>query len=755
MSRRTRRPLLLLVPIWVCGTITGLCGGCHCQESTATTLRQVQELEARRVRPGSRLLRGLQHRDPAVRARVALALGRIGVTSGEVLDQLERRLSDRSAAVRRSAVFALRLLVLDTPTALGQRALARRVAPRLLARLAREQDRGCRQELLRSLGWVTPTSGHAPEHGRALARALTGALKRPAERRAALDALAVHGAVRLTPALGEALVGAMSSVPLADRALVAMVVAKAGGTRNKTLLRALRRAGESRDPSLARWATRAVSRSGASPDTIDWLALRFGDHRPEVQIAAAEGLAGAGADSRERLARLLLLSWRSVSANHFRLTGPQLQPVLRSLDLLAGGSCGPDTRATARQLLELTDATDSAVSYGKKEALAVDLVHCAAARLADLCSGELTFTPRCGTVGAEWMTRDMRRAVVARTVVGLGLAGKGSTWQVEQLATLAGDDDPLVQAAALAALGKVRVSPAERDSVERLLKRALEQRDPRPLAAAAGALVELRDRLGQKGMGKLEQLLLRALGEQTAPAAACQIARALGKLRGQAREALAMARRSPLQVRGIRQCAVRDLEPPKGGPLLGATGSGASPQRSPEVPAERKGREEQPLPKRLKVVTTRGVVWLRLLTDEAPETVRRLAALLEHRRYRGARIRWSEPLARLEVPAGEPAGAKAPSIPCELSPSLFERGSVGLALPAGRDSSRGGLVLCLERRPELDGRITRVAEVEGEGLAVLRRLLPGDRINGIYIQRPERPERPEHPERPGSRPKRR
>jgi hypothetical protein len=703
-----------------------LCCGCRCRESTATTLRQVQELEARRDLSGPQLLRGLQHRDPAVRARVALALGRIGVTRGQVIDQLERRLSDPSATVRRSATFALRLLVLDTPVALGQQALARRVSRKLLSRLARERDSGCRGELMRSLGWIG-SKEHAPELGRALA----ASLKPPAERQAALEALVAWKAVRLTPALVEGLSASMASRSTEEQTLVAMVVVRAGGTKHDALFKALRRAGEAEEPTLARWATRAVYRSDTSKDTIDWLARQFRDHRPVVQIAAAEGLAQAGADSKERLARLVLLLWRSVSANHFRLTGPQLRPVLRSLDLLSSGPCGPDTDAAAKQLLELTDVTDSTVSYDKKEGLAVDLVHCAAARLADQCSGELGFTPRCGTAKSEWMTRGMRKALVARTIASSAMSEKkGPAWQVEQLAALAGDVDPLVQAAALAALGRVRVKAAEGERVAKLLTTGLEGRDPRPVAAAAAALVELSDHLEQS---RFEQPLLRALRRQKTPGAACQIARALGRLSGRAKAAVELARKSPVGVKGVRGCAVRDLKPPTGSSLLGATGFSGFPGRE-----ERREREERKdswkdlLPRRAKVVTTRGVVWLRLLTDEAPEAIRRLAALLKRKRYRRVRVTWREPLVELRISDGKPA----PMIPCEPSPEPFKKGSVGLGLPAGRDSSQGELVFCLERRPELDGRITRVAEVEPGGLEVLRRLLPGDWVKGIYLHRP-------------------
>lgn len=102
-------------------------GGSEEEGSGPTSIRSLEEQRRRAVDRGLRsciiealseldlegstevLLDALDHRDPAIRADAALALGTIGAP--QTTAALTRRLSDPDARVRKSAAMALGLIV--------------------------------------------------------------------------------------------------------------------------------------------------------------------------------------------------------------------------------------------------------------------------------------------------------------------------------------------------------------------------------------------------------------------------------------------------------------------------------------------------------------------------------------------------------------------------------------------------------------------------------------------------------------------
>ena len=708
-------------------------GSCRCG---AREVDQALELTVRAERerrpPGPWLWEVLAHPQAVVRARACLAAGRIGAASGEVLDHLTPKMSDGAPSVRRQAIFGARLLVLDTPIELGRAALALKLEGELRRRLEQERDDGVRREILRSLGWTAAVGSEPALH--ALARQLEGA-----QVDAALEALVVWGGrgQRLAgTGLAQGLARALTSRRIERRRLAAMAVAQAGGTDDAELTRRLLKCGEAQDASLRRWTTEAVGRGAKAARQLDWLVQRLRDHEPVVQVAAIRALGMVGREGARRVARELGPIWRSVSANHFRLTGPQIRPVLVALVALRRFSDMPEVAEVAREVLELADATDATVSYGAKEAQAVDLVHCTAAQLVDQVEGRLEHTPGCGTAGSKRLTPAMRRVFEVEVSASLG---REPTWTLEQLDRALRHEDARVRAAAAGALGRAGVARSAGRAHEKgaasgeplpspvqarldaLLRRGLQ--DPRAVvvAAAAGAVERQASRL-TGGREHLTALVVQRLAGESG--AGCRLARALVALRPSKADALpALSTLARGSVTGVRQCALAAAA------RLGAQdGRAARPEMArlfaPPPPSGAK------LPRRAKVVTSRGVFHLRLLVDEAPGVLAHLVHLAQQKRW--GRLEVGEASGhRLELRSG----AEDRPIPCEPTAAPFVAGTVGLSLPAGRDTGGGDLFIVLDRQPWLDGRFTRVATVEPEGMELLRRLQPGDEIRGIYPQR--------------------
>jgi cyclophilin family peptidyl-prolyl cis-trans isomerase len=82
-------------------------------------------------------------------------------------------------------------------------------------------------------------------------------------------------------------------------------------------------------------------------------------------------------------------------------------------------------------------------------------------------------------------------------------------------------------------------------------------------------------------------------------------------------------------------------------------------------------------------------------------------------------------------PRGDGYGGPGWIVPCEWSNLRYERGTVGIAL-AGKDTGGSQLFITHTPQQHLDGRYTIVGHVT-EGLEVLDRLLPHDRIDRVEV----------------------
>lgn len=147
-------------------------------------------------------------------------------------------------------------------------------------------------------------------------------------------------------------------------------------------------------------------------------------------------------------------------------------------------------------------------------------------------------------------------------------------------------------------------------------------------------------------------------------------------------------------------------------------------------------RRERDLPRRAVLVTRRGEVEIELYPESAPAGVAFFARWAQRRRYRGTRFDRVLPGERLFF-GGRLDGLDPRSfrLPCELTPRPVERGHLGVALPAGRDSGGARLFVALRRLPLLDGRRTLLGKVVS-GLPILDALHPGEKIKDLYIPKP-------------------
>ncbi|MCB9558242.1 MAG: peptidylprolyl isomerase [Deltaproteobacteria bacterium] len=643
-----------------------------------------------------------------IRARAALAIGRIG--DPEHSEQLFRLLTDGHAEVRAAAAFALRLLAID------DQALRLRVARAFAARLAGERDAVVRQRLIVGLGWTD--DGAAREQLRPLISS--------ADTTAALTAWGLLGQRKiLGPKDLRALVEPLErQVDTAPQLLAAWAAFRAGDVgRDPRLVAALQRTAErcfeltalKAQNQACLWAVRAL---GGAIDPI-WFYRRLTSATPRLRVALIDALAHSEQRGGLLLARALPDLWRGVAANHHRLVGPELHAVLAAVEALGDLATKPTVIALARQLLELSDGGKSVVKYREDEAHSVDLVHCAAAALIDRGLRRVQHSAYCGTSRSTLLTVPMRRAFVARLI---GKLDRQAKWKITLLERYLLDDDPLVREAAVASVAEID------DRLTLLpLTKALEDKNPSVLGAAAEAVKrQAAHLLGQRGLVKTLSRRLAGLNPLVDPEVSCSVIGALGKLRDRQvlPQLVALADSSS---RAVRTCARQVLDQ-----LGGRLPRSKQPWPSRALP-DLSWAKQAALPKRAVIVTPKGEITIELFSEQTPATVANFARLAARRFYRG--LVFHRVVPNFVVQGGDPQGTgwggPGYTIPCELTPRPFERGSVGMAL-AGRDTGGSQFFIAVTRQPHLDGRYTQFGRVIA-GMDVVDRLQVADRILDVHI----------------------
>lgn len=139
-------------------------------------------------------------------------------------------------------------------------------------------------------------------------------------------------------------------------------------------------------------------------------------------------------------------------------------------------------------------------------------------------------------------------------------------------------------------------------------------------------------------------------------------------------------------------------------------------------------------PTTVRLTTTRGVIRIRLLVEDAPRTSENFLKLVQKPFYDGIIVHRVVPnfVSQAGDPRGDGSGGPGYTIPCEINPHRYGAGTVGMAL-AGRDTGGSQLFIAHSPQPSLDGLYTTFGEVI-EGLDVAAALLEGDVITAARVE---------------------
>ena len=739
--RRTlvRVPLVALLSLVLALAVLALATLGGCKESRppvvtdeATLAAELQQWEWRRQDPGRFVLAALRDTRPRIRVRAIRALGRIGGIEGPAVAAFKAALADPSPAVRAEAAFALGSMVLEMPMA-----LAPPLHSELLRLLRTRTGLESAAEVRAALGWSLAWIGESNDT--AVLSSLLGAGPTTKGETAPPLVLAwgiSAGRHRSKDPAGLARVVALLQSPQAElRAGAAWALWRAGAVELTPGLRARlsRQLREDPNPAVRRWLTERVGQTlPQQPRRAQRMLLAaMEDVAPEVRSAAARALGASSTWSAMMLSRALQRLWREVGMSHQRLTGPQLRPILVGLRALECHAHASTINHFAEQMVELSDASNAAVRYVGPEALSVDLVNCAAARLWDLGRRRVERSATCGTARAVELDPAWRRAHVVAVIRAMD---REPSWKLITLRRYLNDPLPEIRALALRALAGVQAP-----DTEAAIATALRDKDLGVLHAAAHSVSRLKLSDSSGALATALATRLAALSPSTDPEPTCALVEALAHLGARAHLPI-LARLYQRPPRLVRRCA---------GAALLALG-GKLPQEqlgSRGLPDLRWAGEgsERALPQQAILVTAKGELIFELAPQRAPAAVAQFARLAASGAYRGTRITIPGADGTIEAGATRLDGTVTSqlALPSELSLKPFRRGSLGF-VTAGPDGAAQRFFICRDREPLRDGRHTHFGQLVG-GYEVLDRLQGGERIKDLYI--PKTPRR-----QPTSRP---
>lgn len=445
------------------------------------------------------------------------------------------------------------------------------------------------------------------------------------------------------------------------------------------------------------------------PDSAGPLAARAADPDPEVRLAVARGLAATAGPGA--LAALEALSadpdWR-VRVEAARGLGRAGEAGLEGLGRLLGdgnahvrrtaltalGALGPPARPLLEAVLRAGEDPEGTVEAAAAEARL--RIGRSAGDLERLARSDRQALRQAAARGAEALLEE-RRPEVAGLLVRLGR-----------------DGDRRVAAAALETMAGWPAPEFRTVVLERL-----READPALAAAAAADLAAWKDPGGGAAMVAVYRRLQPERDSETMQA----LLEALGQVPGpEARALLEAEAKSPDA--NLRRTARKALKED-----ASSEGAGAA-------PGPVKAVSPDPGPTLVRVRTTRGEFWLRLVGAEAPRTVENFLALARRGFYDGLDFHRVVPdfVVQGGCPRGDGWGGPGWSVRCEVNPAPFVRGAVGMAL-AGKDTGGSQWFVCHSPQPHLDGGFTVFAHVV-EGMEVVDALQEGDRILGLEAKDP-------------------
>jgi len=672
----------------------GGCGPGRCGQSDARAVARIASWEQRRSLGAGTL--GAWARDPmkppAVRARALLALARL--QDADTAPLVAAALKDPDAEARAMAAFAAGELGLawdGIPD--GART---QLAEAVLDAEEHEGDAHARTQELTALGRLRTPS--------AVDRLVQRLAAEPDVAEPAALALGVAARAKVpwpeaaTPLLASRL-GEAEPAPL--RWAAAYALGFASGTESRSAL-----LGALKDAS---WEVRATAAKGlAERGTVkDARALRalLSDVQPEVAAEAARTLAKLAVRCEKESACPPLEALGALSA---------------SVDLVAQGN----VRQGAPPLVALAQAglppSGRPLLDALRARLRTDVASAAAGSLADLgwldcrlaaaedrSAGWLTETLSCG----QGQVPEARRLRLGLSEVAQGPRLKEGFDRAATQKYLQSKDDT-VQLAAVNLLGASHHPEAAED-----VRPLVSHKDAVLSAAAAAALGELQD------VASGPAVLLRAEAATAEPEQADAWADALVALKPEGTKEL-LHRWLLAGHPHLRHAAEKALTTLEGKPVR-------APGPVPEEPVLFPSAEPVATDVSWRLPTARGVVVVKPAVEAAPETVAQLTRLARAGFFQGLTFHRVVPdfVVQGGDPRGDGEGGPGFTLPCEVSPLRYKRGTVGMAL-SGKDTGGSQLFVALSPQPHLEGRYTIVGEVVS-GMDALDAVLEGDSLGTL------------------------
>ena len=672
----------------------GGCGGARCGQPDRHAVARIATWEQHRSLGAGTLPQWATDavKPPAVRARALLALARL--QDVDTAPTVVAACADPDAGARAMAAFAAGELGLawdGIPD--GVRA---QLAEAVLAAEAHELDGNARTQQLTALGRLrTPA-----------------ALDRLVQRLAAAPdvaepaALALGVAARAKSPWPEAATPLLSSrlapgepQPLRWAAAYALGYATASGGRT-ALLQALQDASEE---------VRAVSAKGlaerGTPKDAQALRPLLGDPSPGVEAEAARTLAKLAARCTpsgpcpplDALAALTA-AVDKVAHGDVRQGAPPLVALAQAGLPPAGQPLLVSLRARTREDFQAApDAARADLAW----------LDCRLAAAEDRSSGWLEETLSCGA----GLVPEGRRLRLGLQEVAQAPALQ-SGFERASVQRYLQSPDATVQLAAVNLLAASHHPEAAED-----VRGYVSSKDAVLSAAAAEALGTLGD------VASGPAVLQRAQAAEGEPEQADSWADALVALKPDGTQAL-LHRWLGATHPHLRHAAEKALTHLEGKPVWGP---GTGPEAAPGYPsAPDVGRDVA-----WRLPTARGVVVIRPAVDAAPETVAQLTRLARAGFFQGLTFHRVVPdfVVQGGDPRGDGEGGPGFTLPCEVSPLRYRRGTVGMAL-SGKDTGGSQIFIALSPQPHLEGRYTIVGEVVS-GMDALDAVLEGDSLGNL------------------------
>jgi HEAT repeat protein/cyclophilin family peptidyl-prolyl cis-trans isomerase len=498
------------------------------------------------------------------------------------------------------------------------------------------------------------------------------------------------------------------------RAEAALALARC---KDPTAANALLLAVHDPDAGVAWRAIYALEKQDALPRTCDTVAEFLESKDPMVRAYAARTLGKlACAGATKALIAALKDDDIRVVVNAARALGEiKSHDAIQPLGNLLMTHASQHARAQAAMALEgigHKNARD-ALMQGLLDRSAMVRIHSIRAMAVSLGTNSEMY--------CDQMRRDGERLVRAEAIACYGRAG--ITNRIKELEKIAhSDNDPMMRAAAVGALGKLKdesvpplLVPALRDPDFTVATAAAEAIGAQAFHDAAPVLMEAYDAHDEREFVDLKLEVIRVLGEMGVKAADSLLFHATSHEDPRVRTA------------AVEAITKLGLQPP---PI-------PTDRQFHEAAFDRSRRKALAPPRgmvRALITTKRGNIDVELFGDDAIQTVATFVKLAKEGFYKGRTFHRVVPnfVVQGGDPRGDGSGDAGFTIPAEVSHHRYAEGVLGIA-DAGKDTGSCQWFITLSPQPHLDGRYTVFGRVTN-GMDVVWKLDVSDTFDVKIIE---------------------